>query len=67
VRGTAVEIDLREDCFAGDGDLYLFASVLSEFMSLHASLNSFVQLTVRGIQRGEVHIWPCKTGRQQLL
>jgi type VI secretion system protein ImpG len=67
VRGTAVEIDLREDRFAGEGDLYLFASVLSEFMSLHVSLNSFVQLTVRGTQRGEVYVWPCRTGRQQLL
>ncbi len=66
-RGTAVEIDLREDCFANEGDLYLFASVLSEFLSLHVSLNSFVQLTVRGSQRGEVYTWPCRTGRQQLL
>ncbi len=67
VRGTGVEIALREDRFAGEGDLYLFASVLNEFLSLHASLNSFTRLTVRGTQRGEVYTWPCRTGRQPLL
>ncbi len=67
VRGTAVELGVRDDRFAGDGDLYLFAEVLNEFLSLHATLNSFTQLTVRQTQKGEVHTWPCRIGRQTLL
>jgi type VI secretion system protein ImpG len=67
VRGTAVEIGLRDDRFAGDGDLFLFAEILNEFLSLHASLNSFTQLTVRQTQKGETYTWPCKIGRQTLL
>jgi type VI secretion system protein ImpG len=67
IRGTAVELDLRDDHFAGEGDLYLFAEILNEFLSLHASLNSFTQLTVRQSQKGETYAWPCRIGRQTLL
>jgi len=67
VRGSAVSLDVLEDRFAGDGDLFLFSSVLNEFVSLHATLNSFTQLSVRGTQRGEVSTWPCRIGRQTLL
>lgn len=67
VRGTAIALDLLEDHFAGEGDLYLFATVLNEFFSLYASLNSFTQLTVRGIQQGEVYQWLPKAGQQILV
>ena len=38
-----------EDRFAGDGDLYLFGTILNEFVSLYAALNSFTRLTLRGV------------------
>jgi type VI secretion system protein ImpG len=66
VRGTAVTVDALEDHFAGEGDLFLFASVLNEFLSLHGTLNSFTQLTVRGLQQGEVTTWPHRIGRELL-
>jgi type VI secretion system protein ImpG len=66
MRGTAVTIDMLEDRFAGDGDLFLFASVLNEFIALNATLNSFTELRVRGVQRGEETVWPCRTGRDPL-
>jgi type VI secretion system protein ImpG len=62
VRGVAVSVELNEEGFSGEGDLYLFGLLLHEFFSLYASLNSFSQLTVRGTKFGEVYTWPPKAG-----
>jgi len=62
VRGVGVNVELNEDGFAGEGDVYLFGTLLHEFFSLYASLNSFSQLTVRGTKFGEVYKWPPKAG-----
>jgi type VI secretion system protein ImpG len=67
VRGTEVNVELQEDHFAGEGDLYLFATLLNEFFALHATLNSYTRLTVRGVQRGEVYTWPARTGKRILV
>lgn len=67
VRGVDVALDLLESHFAGDGDLFLFATILNEFLALHTTLNSYTRLSVRGVERGEVLEWPCRTGRQALL
>jgi len=66
LRGTVVTVDVLEDHFASEGDLYLFASVLQEFIALHATLNGFVQLEVRGAQHGDTFSWPPRTGRDRL-
>jgi type VI secretion system protein ImpG len=66
LRGTAIGLDVLEDHYAGDGDLYLFTTVLNEFLSLHGTLNAFTQLTVRGVQSGEETTWPCRIGRDRL-
>jgi type VI secretion system protein ImpG len=67
IRGRAVAMTLDEENFAGEGDMYLLAEVLNEFFALYASLNSFTQLTVRGIRRGEVYRWPRRLGQQIVL
>ncbi|MCL5271067.1 MAG: type VI secretion system baseplate subunit TssF [bacterium] len=67
IRGRSILITMDEDHYAGEGDMYLLADVLSEFFALYASLNSFTQLTVRGIRRGEVYQWPRRLGRQIVL
>ncbi len=66
LRGSRVTLDVLEDHFADAGDLYLFASILNEFISLYATLNSFTQLIVRGMQKGEVTTWPLRIGRDLL-
>jgi type VI secretion system protein ImpG len=66
-RGTRVEMELDEDQFVGGG-VYLFASVLEQFLGLYASLNSFSQLAVRTRQRrGPLREWPPRAGRRILL
>lgn len=66
LRGTAVTLEVLEDHFGGDGDLYLFATILNEFLSLHATMNTFTQVTVHGLQKGEVLAWPHRIGRELL-
>ncbi len=66
-RGTRVQLEFDETQFVGGG-VYLFASVLEQFLAHYVSLNSFSQLEARTKQRKEaLRIWPPKTGRQILL
>lgn len=67
VRGLRTHIEMRESNFADEGDMYLFASVLNEFLSLFASINSFHELIVHGIEQGETFRWPAKSGQQLVL
>ncbi|HBZ70251.1 MAG TPA: type VI secretion system baseplate subunit TssF, partial [Deltaproteobacteria bacterium] len=67
MRGIATRIELDEAGFAGPGELYLFATVLEEFLALYVSVNAFSQLTVRGKQKGETYTWPPRVGRQVIL
>jgi len=67
MRGIATQIELDEAGFAGEGELYLFATVLEEFLALYISVNAFSQLTVRGKQKGETYALPPRVGRQVIL
>lgn len=67
VRGLRTSITLSESRFAGEGDMYLFATVLAEFLALYASINSFHELVVTGAETGETYRWPAKVGQQPVL
>jgi type VI secretion system protein ImpG len=67
MRGIATRIELDEAGFAGEGELYLFATVLEEFLALYVSVNAFSQLTIRGKQKGETYAWLPRVGRQVIL
>ncbi|WP_286786599.1 MULTISPECIES: type VI secretion system baseplate subunit TssF [Pseudomonas] len=66
VRGVRTELVMNPDGYLGEGDLFLFASVLNEFLALYASLNSYHELHVRSTQ-GEVYRWTPRMGQQPLL
>ena len=66
VRGTAIHVDLDEDGFAGEGDLYLFATLLNEFLALYASINTFTRLQVKGKRLGEEYTWPARMSGQTI-
>ncbi len=62
VRGRRVEITLDEDQFTGGG-AFLFSSVLERFLGLYTSLNSFIVLTARTLQRkNALKEWPPRAG-----
>ena len=67
MRGVSITLQMNEDNFAGEGDMYVFATVLSEFLALYASINALTELTVRGTKFGEVYEWPARLGRQVIL
>ncbi|MWV10824.1 type VI secretion system baseplate subunit TssF [Pseudomonas sp. R-28-1W-6] len=66
VRGVRTELKMNPDGYLGEGDLFLFASVLNEFFALYASLNSYHELRVHSTQ-GEVYRWTPRMGQQPLL
>jgi type VI secretion system protein ImpG len=67
VRGVAIDVDLDEDGFAGDGDLYLFAAVLDRMMGEHVSINSFAHTTFRTLKSKLEFRWPPRSGNTTLL
>jgi type VI secretion system protein ImpG len=67
VRGVAADIELDEGGFSGEGEMYLFASVLNEMFCSYVSLNSFTQLTVTGSNTRVVYKWEPKAGNLFLI
>ena len=67
VRGLDVELNLDEELLGGEGETFLFGSVLNEFFAQYVSLNSFSRLTVKGAKRGEVWQWPARIGKRAIL
>ena len=66
LRGAVTELTLRQRSFSCEGDMFLFASALNEFLALYATVNSFHQLIVREEKSGERYIWPPRLGTQTL-
>jgi type VI secretion system protein ImpG len=66
-RGMEVTIEFDETKYVGSG-VFLFASVLEQFLGLYASLNSFTQLIATTQQReAPLKRWPPRAGEQILL
>ena len=67
VRGIETQIEFDEDQYVGSG-VFLFASVLENFLGLYASVNSFSQLVAKTRQReGILKRWPARAGTQIVL
>jgi len=61
-RGARTTITMDQSFFSCEGAMVLFASVLNEFLSMYATVNSFHQLIVREASRGEEYHWPARLG-----
>lgn len=67
VRGTEITLSLKESHFPGEGHIFLLGGLLSEFFALYASLNSFTELHITLVERGERLSWPVRIGHQVLV
>ncbi|MBN2243175.1 MAG: type VI secretion system baseplate subunit TssF [Acidobacteria bacterium] len=67
IRGMTTRLGFKESHFDGDGDMFLFASILNEFLALYVSLNSFSRLMVTGVEKGETFEWPTRIGHRIIL
>jgi type VI secretion system protein ImpG len=67
MRGREIQINMRQDHFAGEGDLFLFGTVLDHFLGSYASMNTFTQLVFKEILKGEEYRWPARVGDHPLI
>lgn len=67
VRGLAVDLDLEESGFAGDGDLFLFGAVLERLFAAYVPINSFSQTSINGVQSKLRFTWPARNGSITLI
>lgn len=67
VRGMHSVMKMRESHFASEGEMFLFSTVLAEFFALYATINSFHELEVQGLEAGEVYRWTARIGNQPLI
>ncbi|MCR4310531.1 MAG: type VI secretion system baseplate subunit TssF [Deltaproteobacteria bacterium] len=67
IRGQEFILSLRQDHFAGPGDLFLFGCVLDHFLGCYASINHFTRTTVREVMKGDVYRWPARIGNRPLI
>ena len=58
---------VRGDGFADIADLYLFGTVLNEFLSVYATVNTYTRLEIEDILTGERLSWPERLGTQTLI
>ena len=66
IRGLRIDLTIDPQGFLGQGEVFVFASVLNEFFALYASLNAYHELRVTSTQ-GDVYLWPPRIGQQPLL
>ncbi len=66
-RGQDISLTLDRQGFAGEGDMYLFGSVLDVFLGNYAAINAFTRLTAEDNLRKERFTWPERLGDRPLL
>lgn len=67
VRGISVRVRLSEEHFGGEGEIFLFGSIINELLANSVSINSFSRLQVIGSRFSEVFAWPARIGRRSIL
>ncbi|EKN5103329.1 type VI secretion system baseplate subunit TssF, partial [Yersinia enterocolitica] len=67
VRGLKSRLFVRQSAFGGEGDLYLFGTVLAHFLSLYASVNAFHLLEVYNLDNKECYRWPVQAGQHSMM
>jgi type VI secretion system protein ImpG len=64
IRGIEFKIEVDENQFEnGEGDIHLFGTVLSRFLSQYVTINSFVILTIVETETKKQHTWTPKLGK----
>lgn len=67
VRGLDITVRLSEEHAGGEGEVFLFGSVLNELFAHCVSINSYSRLQVVGTRFSEVFAWPARLGQRAIL
>ncbi|MBV9725837.1 MAG: type VI secretion system baseplate subunit TssF [Gammaproteobacteria bacterium] len=65
-RGLEIAIEVDELAYEG-ASVFLFGAVLQQFLARQASINSFVEVALRSVSRGEIHRWGPAWGKRPIL
>lgn len=65
-RGLEIQLTLEDTQFQGSG-IFLLAAVIEAFFARSVSINSFIELVLRSVERGEIKRWPISLGQRHLL
>jgi type VI secretion system protein ImpG len=64
--GLEISMEVRQDHFAGRGDMYLFGSVLEQFIGSYSSLNCYTKLEFNDASSGGYYSWPVRLNKTVL-
>ncbi|HCP30092.1 MAG TPA: type VI secretion system baseplate subunit TssF, partial [Pseudomonas sp.] len=67
MRGLRTTLHIDPAGFECEGEGQLFGNVLSHFMALYASINSFHQLQIVNTADATRQLWPARTGQQPVM
>jgi type VI secretion system protein ImpG len=67
MRGRNIHIKVRQDHFAGPGDLYVFGSIMDHFLGNYASINTYTRLSIQEAIKGDLYQWPARIGEHPLI
>jgi len=67
MRGQEIQLKLRQDNFASQGDLFLFGCILDHFLGNYASINAFTKLIIQEVMKGDLYQWPARLGNHPLI
>ncbi|NNE35801.1 MAG: type VI secretion system baseplate subunit TssF, partial [Rhodothermales bacterium] len=67
IRGAEVTVEVQDGHFPDDGDLHLWGTVLSEFYSMYATINSLVHLKLITSPSGKQFFWQPERGVQPVF
>lgn len=67
IEGSRIRLTCRGDHYASIGALFLFGTVLNEFLAGYAALNTFVEFSVTDSVSGKTLTWPTRVGNQRLI
>ena len=67
MRGQQLSLKCRGDHFAGNGDIFLFGSILDRFLSDYAAINTYTSFEIEDVSSGELYQWPARIGQQPLI
>jgi type VI secretion system protein ImpG len=62
MRGREIRIKVRQDHFAGAGDMYLFGCMLDRFLGGYSATNTYTRLSLNETTRGVIYRWPMRLG-----
>jgi len=67
VRGIRINLTANSSKFTCEGELYMLSQVLNRFFAKFSTINSFTQLWVEDIEKGDIYKWKPMNGQQVLL